>query len=56
LGEEDIVVIEGNAWSDVSLFQIYRPLLLDRRIERFLRHHQILQSYKGLTMMTRTGR
>ena len=42
LGEEDIVAIEGNAWSDVSLFQIYRPLLLDERIDRFLRHHQIL--------------
>ncbi|MBL0712098.1 MAG: hypothetical protein JJV98_00220 [Desulfosarcina sp.] len=42
LGDDDIVVVEGNAWSDVSLFQIYRPLLRDRRIGAFLKHHQII--------------
>lgn len=41
LGDRDIIVIEGNAWSDVSLFQIYRPLLLDNRIDAFLKHHYV---------------
>jgi len=42
MGNDDIVVIEGNAWSDVALFQVYRPLLLDRRIESFFKHHKII--------------
>jgi hypothetical protein len=42
LGDNDIIVIEGNAWSDVSLFQIYRPLLLNDRIDAFLKHHHVL--------------
>jgi hypothetical protein len=42
MGKDDIVVIEGNAWSDVALFQIYRPLLLDKRIESFLKQHKII--------------
>jgi hypothetical protein len=42
LRNDDIVVVEGNAWSDVSLFQIYRPLLLDSRIGTFFKFHQII--------------
>ena len=42
LGNDDIVVIEGNAWSDVSIFQINRPLLMDDRIVAFLKHHRII--------------
>lgn len=42
MGKDDIVVIEGNTWSDVAFFQIYRPLLLDKRIESFLKHHKII--------------
>ena len=41
LGDDDIIVIEGNGWSDVSLFQIYRPLLLDDRINAFLKQYHV---------------
>lgn len=42
IGHDDILVIEGNAWSDVSIFQIFRPLLTDNRIRAFLKEHDII--------------
>lgn len=42
LGYDEIVVIEGNAWTDVSIFQIYRPLLLNDRIGAFLKYYHII--------------
>ncbi|MFO7685971.1 MAG: sugar-transfer associated ATP-grasp domain-containing protein [Desulfobacterales bacterium] len=42
LGEDDIIAIEANSWTDVSIFQIYRPLLLDKRIAAFFAWHHIV--------------
>ena len=42
LGEDGIVVIEGNSWTDVSLFQIFRPLLLNQKVASFFRYHHIV--------------
>jgi len=42
MGQNGIVVIEGNTWSDVSIFQIYRPMLLDSRVRSFLKYHRII--------------
>jgi len=42
LGYDDIVVIEANAWTDVSIFQIYRPLLLNKGFREFFKHYHIL--------------
>jgi len=40
--DDGIAVIEGNRWGDLSWFQVDRPLLVDGRIRRFLRYHDVL--------------
>ncbi|KON28653.1 hypothetical protein AC481_00780 [miscellaneous Crenarchaeota group archaeon SMTZ-80] len=40
--EQGICVIEGNQFPEVSVFQVYRPLLEDHRIRKFFEHHKVL--------------
>ena len=38
----DIVVVEANKTTDVDVFQVHRPMLLDPRAVAFFRHHGII--------------
>jgi len=38
----DVAVIEGNSWSEISAFQIGKPLLADHRVNEFLRRYNVL--------------
>jgi hypothetical protein len=40
-------VIEGNYYSDVNLLQVHRPLLLDPRVRRFYKHHQVIHGKRN---------
>lgn len=40
--DQGISVIEGNHWCELDGFQMYRPLLADPRVRRFLEHHNVL--------------
>jgi len=40
--DEGIVVIEGNRWSGLNVFQHSKPMLADERIQRFFRYHRII--------------
>lgn len=42
LTDGGITLIEGNRWTDISPIQVFRPMLADRRIRRFLEHHALL--------------
>lgn len=39
LRDDDVVVLEGNSYSQVRLFQMHEPLLFDARYRRFLEAH-----------------
>lgn len=41
--DDGFCIIEGNSFSQVRLFQMHEPLLIDRLYRKFLRHHGILQ-------------
>lgn len=40
-------VIEGNYYTDVNLLQVHRPLLLDARVRRFFKHHQVIHGARN---------
>jgi hypothetical protein len=37
-----LIAVEGNSTSDVAVFQVHRPLLLDERAVAFYRHNHII--------------
>ena len=39
--DDGIRVIETNSWSDLSVFQLEKPLTEDPKVRRFFEHHQI---------------
>ena len=41
--DDGFCIIEGNSFSQVRLFQMHEPLLIDPLYRKFLRHHGILQ-------------
>lgn len=43
VGRREFEIIEVNANTDVDLLQVHRPLLQDERIERFYRHHDVIE-------------
>ena len=43
LMDDDVVVLEGNSFSQVRLFQMHRPLLPDPAYVKVLKHHGIYQ-------------
>lgn len=42
LTNDDVMVMEGNSWSDVNVYQIHKPLLVDNRIKDFYKYYDII--------------
>lgn len=43
LTDEGISVLEGNSWPDVNVFQIHNPLLINGKVRRFYKFHNIIK-------------